>query len=475
MAVTFADLSIRQEIMKAIKENGFHDPFPIQVETIPAMMAGRDVVGQAQTGTGKTAAYGVPVVQRLNTDERRVQCIVLVPTRELAMQVARDINHLGKYLHVQVVPVYGGQPIERQITMLRRGAEVVAGTPGRTIDHLRRGTLKLDGVHTVILDEADKMLEMGFREDVEFILRHTPRSRQTALFSATMPEEVRELAAKYMKNPEEILVSRDEIALEEIDQRYVMIDERNKFSFLCNLVEAQDIRRAIIFCRTRIRAARLAVSLRRRRFSAAALHGGMTQSMRDRVMRSFRNKETRLLVATDLAGRGLDIDDISHIINYDIPIYPLTYFHRIGRPARAGKTGISITFVAPQEQYDLDQIRSFTNTSIRPLDQIDRSIDQRLTPRSVSQEATSTSVRQNEEYDVTIEDTSRRGDGVARINGLVVFVPEAKPGDRVRVRVLTTTRNFATAVIEGTSPTRHEDDEEVSRPWFYRGIRRIGS
>jgi len=441
MAVTFADLSIRQEIMKAIKENGFHEPFPIQAETIPAMMAGRDVVGQAQTGTGKTAAYGVPVVQRLNTDGRRVQCIVLVPTRELAMQVARDLARLGKYLHVHVVPVYGGQPIERQINSLRRGAHVVVGTPGRTIDHLKRGTVDLSGVHTVILDEADKMLEMGFREDVEFILRHTPRSRQTALFSATMPEEIRELAANYMRKPEEILVSRDEIALEQIDQRYVMIDERQKFSLLGNLIETRDIRRAIIFCRTRTRATRLATNLRRRGFSADALHGGMTQSKRDQVMGSFRNKETRLLVATDLAGRGLDIDDISHIINYDIPIYPLTYFHRIGRTARAGKTGTSITFVTPQEQFDLDQIRSFTNTSIRPLDQ------EPETPGAASLDPSFKSIEENREHEIKMGDM--------------------RSIDRSR-------RSFTATFMQDGSPGVQEGDEEVSRSWFYRKIRRIG-
>jgi len=441
MAVTFADLSIRQEIMKAIKENGFHEPFPIQAETIPAMMAGRDVLGQAQTGTGKTAAYGVPVVQRLNTEERRVQCIVLVPTRELAMQVARDLTRLGKYLRVHVVPVYGGQPIERQINNLHRGAHVVVGTPGRTIDHLNRGTVDLGGVHTVILDEADKMLEMGFREDVEFILRHTPRSRQTALFSATMPEEIRELAANYMRNPEEILVSRDEIALEQIDQRYVTIDERQKFGLLSNLIETRDIRRAIIFCRTRTRATRLATNLRRRGFSAGALHGGMTQSKRDQVMGSFRNKETRLLVATDLAGRGLDIDDITHIINYDIPIYPLTYFHRIGRTARAGKTGKSITFVTPQEQFDLDQIRSFTNTSIRPLD------FKPETPGAARLDRSFTSIEENTEYEIKM----------GNIRSI----------DRSR-------RRFATTIVQDSSPGSHEGDEEVSRPWFYRKIRRIG-
>ena len=364
----FEDLPLSQEIINGIEELGFRNLFPIQAQAIMPLLEGKDVIGQAQTGTGKTAAFGIPMVERLNPKIKSVQGLVLEPTRELAIQVAEHINRIGKYASFKVLPVYGGKPIQNQIYALERGVHIVVGTPGRIIDHLKRGTLDLASVKVVVLDEADRMLDMGFIDDIEYILSNVPVNRQTSLFSATIDQSVMNVCDRYMRNPEKILVSKDEIALTQMDQYYMVVNPRNKFQVLCNVLDENHIERAIIFCKTRIGTNMLADRLERQGYDAKPLHGGFTQAQRDSVSDSFRKGRLKLLVATDVAARGLDIQGITHIINYDIPLDALVYFHRIGRTARMGGEGTAITLVGYGEIPELDRIKALTKTSIEQLE-----------------------------------------------------------------------------------------------------------
>jgi len=332
------------------------------------MLEGKDVIGQAKTGTGKTAAFGIPIIERLDPNVRKVQGLILDPTRELAIQVAEHISRLGKYASFETLPVYGGESIRPQIAALKRGVHVVVGTPGRIIDHLKRRTLSLSAVKIVILDEADRMLDMGFIDDIEYILSNTPESRQTALFSATIDQTVMSVCNRYMKNPEKILVSKDEIAPLQIDQHYMIVNPANKFNILCDILQENHIERAIIFCRTRKYTSILADRLQRRGYDARPLHAGFTQSQRNSVVNSFRKGELKLLVATDVAARGLDIQGITHIINYDIPLDALVYFHRIGRTARVGNDGTAISLVGYGEITQFNKIKDLTNTTIEELE-----------------------------------------------------------------------------------------------------------
>jgi len=363
----FDELPLNPDLKKSLGEMKFIQMFPIQVEAIPTILRGNDVIGQAHTGTGKTGAYALPLLERLRPTSLNVEGLVIVPTRELAKQVAEDIQSFGKYTSFKVLPVYGGQSIEVQIEKLRRKVQIIVGTPGRLIDHLRRRSLDLSHVKLLVLDEADRMLEMGFVEDVRFILEHIPRNRQTCLFSATMPEEVLRIAERYMRNPERILIDKDEIALEEIEQFYCVVEHRRKFKTLCELIDQFQIRRAIIFCGTKLETDRLAEQLERRQYPTLALHSDLTQSRRDYVMERFERDSSLLLVATDLAARGLDIEKVDYIINYDVPRDPLMYFHRIGRTARAGNHGTAITLVTYEEGSELEEIRSMTNTDLKEL------------------------------------------------------------------------------------------------------------
>jgi len=365
----FKDLPLSPEVIKGIEELGFNDLFPIQAQAIIPLLEGKDVIGQAQTGTGKTAAFGIPMVERLNPKVNRVQGLVLVPTRELAIQVAEHISQLGKYAAFKVLPIYGGEPIRKQIYALERGVHIVVGTPGRTIDHLKRGTLNLASVKIVVLDEADRMLDMGFIDDIEYILSRVPANRQTSLFSATIDQSVMDVCNRYMKEPEEILVSKDEIALTQMTQYYLVVNPRNKFEILCNVLDENHIGRAIIFCRTRRGASRLADGLRAHGYNAKPFHAGFTQSQREFVVNSFRKGKVKLLVATDVAARGLDIQGITHIINYDVPLEALVYFHRIGRTARMGGEGTAITLVGYGELTQFNNIKALTNTAIEELEQ----------------------------------------------------------------------------------------------------------
>jgi len=364
----FEDLPLSQEVMNGIEELGFSNLFPIQAQAIIPLLEGKDVIGQAQTGTGKTAAFGIPMIERLNPENKSVQGLVLEPTRELAIQVAEHINRISRYASFKVLPIYGGTPIQKQIYALERGVHIVVGTPGRIIDHLKRGTLDLASVKVVVLDEADRMLDMGFIDDIEYILSNVPTNRQTSLFSATIDQSVMNVCNRYMQKPEKILVSKDEIALTQISQYYLLVNPRNKFQILCNILDENHIARAIIFCKTRIGTNMLADRLRTQGYDSKPLHGGLTQPQRDFVSNSFRKGKLKLLVATDVAARGLDIQGITHIINYDIPLDALVYFHRIGRTARMGREGTAITLVGYGEMEELDRIRALTKTPIEELE-----------------------------------------------------------------------------------------------------------
>jgi len=364
----FRDLPLSSEVMKGIEEIGFSNLFPIQAQAIIPLLEGKDVIGQAQTGTGKTAAFGIPMVESLTPRINSVQGLVLEPTRELAMQVADHISRFSRYSMLKVLPVYGGEPLQRQISALERGVHIVVGTTGRIIDHLKRGTLNLASVKIVVLDEADRMLDMGFIDDIEYILSKVPANRQTSLFSATIDQSVMNICHRYMKKPEKILVSKDEIALTQINQYYMVVNPRNKFEILRNILDENHIERAIIFCKTRKGTSMLANRLRARGYDAKPLHAGFTQTQRDFVSNSFRKGKLKLLVATDVAARGLDIQRITHIINYDIPLDALVYFHRIGRTARMGREGTAITLVGYGEMAELNRIRALTKTAIEEME-----------------------------------------------------------------------------------------------------------
>jgi len=364
----FEDLPLTPEIMKGIEELGFSNLFPIQAQAIIPLLEGKDVIGQAQTGTGKTAAFGIPMVERVNPNINRVQGLVLAPTRELAIQVAQRISRFGRYSSLKVLPVYGGEPINKQIRALDRGVHIVVGTPGRLIDHLRRGTLNLSSTKVVVLDEADRMLDMGFIDDIRYILSNVPADRQLSLFSATIDQSVMDVCHRYMKNPEKILVSKDEIALTQLNQYYMVVNPRNKLEYLLDILKRNNIGKAIIFCNTRRGTDWLAHKLNGYGYDAKPLHGGFTQSQRDRVSNSFRNGNLKMLIATDVAARGLDIQGITHIINYDIPIDALVYFHRIGRTARMGNDGTAITLVGYGEMAELHKIKTLTKTNIEELE-----------------------------------------------------------------------------------------------------------
>jgi ATP-dependent RNA helicase DeaD len=364
----FKDLPLSPEVMKGIEELGFSDLFPIQAQAMTPLLEGKDVIGQAQTGTGKTAAFGVPMVERLNPRVNTVQGLVLEPTRELAIQVADHISRFGKFAAFNVLPVYGGESIQKQINALKSGVQIVVGTPGRIIDHLERRTLNLASVKIVVLDEADRMLDMGFIDDIEYILSKVPANRQTSLFSATIDQSVMNVCNRYMNKPEKILVSKDEIALTQISQYYMVVNPANKFQILCNILDENHIGRAIIFCRTRTGTSLLADKLRVRGYDAKPLHAGFTQPQRDFVVNSFRSGKLKLLVATDVAARGLDIQGISHIINYDVPLDALVYFHRIGRTARMGLEGTAITLVNYGEITEFNNIKALTKTAIEELE-----------------------------------------------------------------------------------------------------------
>ncbi|MDQ6939057.1 MAG: DEAD/DEAH box helicase, partial [Verrucomicrobiota bacterium] len=362
----FAELGLAPEILKAIERMGFEEASPIQSAAIPVLLEGADVVGQSQTGSGKTAAFGIPAIQLVDANLRAPQVLILCPTRELAVQVAEEIAKLAFFKRgVRELPIYGGQSYERQFRGLSAGAQIIIGTPGRVMDHLERKSLKLDQIKMVILDEADRMLDMGFVDDIKTILREVPNERQTVFFSATIPRPIQELIKKFTRNPINVRIEAEAMTVPAIDQVYYEVDRRSKLEVLCRLIDLEDVKLAIIFCATKMMVDELTEHLIARGYGADKLHGDMTQAMRERVMGRFRKRKVEFLVATDVAARGLDVDDIEIVFNYDLPHDGEDYVHRIGRTGRAGKGGKAVTFVAGREIYRLENIQRFTKSRIR--------------------------------------------------------------------------------------------------------------
>jgi ATP-dependent RNA helicase DeaD len=367
MADSFVALGLSPGTLEVITELGFEIPTPVQKETIPPLLAGRDVIAQAPTGTGKTAAYGLPIVERLDDTRLEPQALVLVPTRELAIQVAEALHALGRHRQVVTLPIYGGQPYDRQLRALKRGVQAIVATPGRLIDHLERRTLSLETIQTVVLDEADEMLDMGFVEDIERILFTLPNSRQTALFSATIPARVQKLANQYLSNPERVRVGAHEAVAPRVRQVYYEMAWPAKSEALARILDFEQPESAIVFVRTRSEADVVAEQLNGAGYIAQAIHGDINQAQRERVLERFRTGHTQLLVGTDVAARGLDIPDVTHIINYDLPPDPESYVHRIGRTGRAGKSGEALTLVTPRERRQLRMIEHGIHRRIQPL------------------------------------------------------------------------------------------------------------
>jgi len=361
----FDDFKIANNIKKAISNMGFEKPTPIQKKTIPLALKGIDVTGQAQTGSGKTLAFAIPILEKIFIPDNSPQAIILCPTRELCLQVAGEIKKVGKYIRkLKVLPVYGGEPIGRQLRVLKKGVHIIVGTPGRVIDHIKRGSLNLIGVESVVLDEADEMLNMGFRDDIEFILRTTPKKRQTLLFSATMPKEIRKIAKMYQRKAKFIKVDSAK-SIPKITQYAFKTDFRHKFEDLNTLIDVYDVKLALIFCNTKKSVDYVVRHLRRRDYSVDALHGDMDQKARDRVMNKFRNGNINILVASDVAARGIDVADVDVVINYDVPQNPEYYIHRIGRTARAGAKGFAFTLVMSGEVDALNNIKKAYKVNIK--------------------------------------------------------------------------------------------------------------
>ena len=361
----FSELGLSPEILKAIDKLGFEQAAPIQAEAIPLLMQGRDVVGQSQTGSGKTAAFAVPAIEKVDAASRATQILVLCPTRELAVQVSEEVHKLTLFKRgIHALPIYGGQSYERQFYGLQQGAQIVIGTPGRVMDHMRRGTLRLDGLKMVILDEVDVMLNMGFREDMETILQATPATRQTVLFSATIPRPIQDLIAKYVRDPVQVKIEQKELTVPTVEQSYFEVDRRFKVELLTRLIDIHDLKLGIIFCNTKRMVDELVEHLNAQGYSADGLHGDMSQMMRDRVMNKFRKSGLNFLVATDVAARGIDVDDVQVVFNYDLPYDVEDYVHRIGRTGRAGRSGRAISFVAGREFFQIRNIERFARTRI---------------------------------------------------------------------------------------------------------------
>ncbi len=360
----FQELGLSQATLKAVLKMGFEEATPIQSETIPLSLENKDLIGQAQTGTGKTAAFGIPLVEKVDLGLEAIQGIVIAPTRELAIQVSEELYKIGAGRRVHVLPIYGGQDISRQIRSLKKGPHIIVGTPGRVLDHIKRKTLHLDHVHTVVLDEADEMLNMGFIEDIEAILAEIPADHQTMLFSATMPGPIQRIAERFMKNPQIVRVKTKEMTVPLIDQYYLEVQEKNKFDVLTRLLDIQSPELAIIFGRTKRRVDELSDALNLRGYTAEGIHGDLSQAKRLSVLRKFKEGSIDILVATDVAARGLDISGVTHVYNFDIPQDPESYVHRIGRTGRAGKAGMAMTFITPREKSYLAVVERTTRAKM---------------------------------------------------------------------------------------------------------------
>ncbi|MDL2267790.1 DEAD/DEAH box helicase [Desulfovibrio sp. OttesenSCG-928-G15] len=365
MNMSFENLGLSKELLKSVEDMGFEEPSPIQVLTIPPLMEGHDIVGQAQTGTGKTAAFGIPILERVEPKNKSPQALVLCPTRELAIQVAEEIGKLASRKRgIFALPIYGGQPIERQFRALAKGAQIIVGTPGRVIDHLERGTLRFNDVTIAVLDEADEMLDMGFRDDIEAILEQTPVGCQRVFFSATMPPAIMDMARRFLNDPQILKITQKLLTVPTIEQVYYEVRPHQKMDALCRVLDSQGFRKALVFCSTKRSVDEVTMHLQARGYQADGLHGNLAQQQRDRVMGRFRTGGIEILVATDVAARGIDVDDVDAVINYDIPNDVEAYVHRIGRTGRAGRAGRAFTFVSAREHYKLRDIIRYTKARI---------------------------------------------------------------------------------------------------------------
>lgn len=379
----FSEFNLEPLVLQAITELGFEEATPIQAKSIPVALTGRDLIGQAQTGTGKTAAFGIPLISKIAKNDDKIRALIMAPTRELAIQVAEEIEKLTRFKGLRSLPIYGGQDIVRQIRALKRKPQIIIGTPGRLLDHINRKTIKLEDVQTVVLDEADEMLDMGFMEDIQSILKQVPDDRQTMLFSATMPPNIQKLAQQFLNNPEHVSVIPKQVSAPLIDQAYIEVPERQKFEALSRLLDMESPELAIVFGRTKRRVDELAEALQKRGYSADGLHGDLSQNQRDTVMRKFRDGSIDVLVATDVAARGLDVSGVTHVVNFDLPQDPESYVHRIGRTGRAGKEGAAWSFVTPREIDHLHFIERVTRHRIprKPLPTLAEAVEgkQRVT------------------------------------------------------------------------------------------------
>lgn len=364
--LNFKDLNLTEELKKALAEMGFEEATPIQANAIPHILEGRDVIGQAQTGTGKTCAFGIPAVEMIDPDAEDIQVLVLCPTRELAIQSVEEVRNVARYkTGIKILPIYGGQSIERQIQALKKRPQLIIGTPGRIMDHMRRHTIKFNSLKMIILDEADEMLNMGFREDIDTILEKVPEERQTILFSATMPKEILDLTSKYQKDPVNIKIAHKQLTVPSIEQFYLEVGNSSKLEVLARLIDANNLKLSLVFCNTKKKVDELTSSLQSRGYSVEALHGDMRQEQRDKVMSQFRKGHIDILIATDVAARGIDVDDIDAVFNFDLPNDEEYYVHRIGRTGRAGRVGKSYTFVSGREIVKLKEIQRYTKSTIK--------------------------------------------------------------------------------------------------------------
>lgn len=364
--VKFTELGISGAVLRGLADLGFEEPTPVQAQAIPPLLEGQDLVVQALTGTGKTAAFGIPLVEGIDVKRRAPQAVVLVPTRELAIQVAEHLTRLGHHRGLRLTPIYGGQPIDRQLRALQHGIHIIVATPGRLMDHMRRGSVELGEVRTLVLDEADRMLDMGFQEDVEYVMAHLPEERLTAMFSATMPKEILDIAGRYMRNPQTMRLSRPQaLTVPEIDQVFYQVPFPRKLEALCRVLDSRQVDRAMVFCATKRMVDEVTERLQGRGYVAEGLHGEFTQAAREKALRAFRTGHTEVLVATDVAARGLDVPDVGLVVNFDIPPDPEYYVHRIGRTGRSGKRGEAVTFINPREMGELRMIERATGARIR--------------------------------------------------------------------------------------------------------------
>lgn len=365
--IRFDELELNEKILRAVTDMGFEAASPIQAQAIPVQLQGSDIIGQAQTGTGKTAAFGIPLLQKVDPKSKKLQAIALCPTRELAIQVADEVRRLAKYMHgIKVLPIYGGQDIVKQIRSLKDGTQIIIGTPGRVMDHMRRKTVKFDQVHTVIMDEADEMLNMGFLEDMETILSQLPQERQTIMFSATMPAAIMSIAKNFQKDPVTVKVVKKELTVPKVTQYYYEVKPKTKVEVMCRLLDMYQPKLSVVFCNTKRQVDELVQDLQGRGYFADGIHGDLKQIQRDRVMNSFRNGKTEILVATDVAARGIDVDDVEAVFNYDLPQDDEYYVHRIGRTGRAGREGIAFNFAVGKEVYKLRDIQRYCKTRMIP-------------------------------------------------------------------------------------------------------------